>query len=111
MFKRLPCLAAAMLCAILAFCSLTVLADPETGSHALADKIAKAHQSGEQFTEATLFAPAIAPKHSTALDEETILRPLSEAVASLFATHPEGLSVTVHTEAGKAYTLEMLRSY
>src|ERR1043165_1692705 len=98
MFKRLPCLAAAMLCAILAFCSLTVLANPESGSHALADKIAKAHQTGQQFSEATLFASATAPKHSGVLDEETILQPLSGSVASLFASHPEGVSITVRTD-------------
>lgn len=111
MFIRLYRMPVAILAAICTLFSFAASASPETDGRALADKISKAHLSGQRFTEATLFAPATGQKHAGVLDEETILQPLSNAVSSLFSTHPEAVSITVKTESGKAYTLEMMRSY
>ncbi len=86
-------------------------AAPAAGAHALSDKIAAARAAGQVFREATLFAPAQGPKHAAILDAETSLEALAGPVSELFALHPQAVSLTVKTAAGKAYTLQMLRSY
>jgi hypothetical protein len=104
-------IAATILVVVSFLYSSNAKAAPDEGTHALAEKIAKAHRSGQHFAEAMLFAPASAPRHTGILDEETALQPLPATISGLFTTHPGAVSVTVSTETGKSYTLEMLRSY
>jgi hypothetical protein len=101
----------AVIAAIFNLFSFAAGASPETNGRALADRVAKAHLSGQQFTKAILFEPAAGHKHAGILDAETNLQPIGGAITSLFATHPDAVSITLKTETGSAYTLEMLRSY
>ncbi len=99
------------LATILSIAALLLLAPAAMAGHALAAKVAAARAGGQAFTEATLFTSAEGAKHSDMLARETLLRAIPGAAASLCQSHPEALSITLRTAAGKAYTLEMLRAY
>ena len=79
--------------------------------HGLYRRIQQAHSSGIAFTQDSLFTSvANGKKMPSLLRQETLLRPIPDAVARLYRGAPEAISITLRTDAGKAYTLDLLRS-
>ncbi len=75
----------------------------------LATAIRRAEHSGTTFQAVTLFSAAPGRSQS-ALDNETLLVPQAEAIAHLYASRSEAVSLTLQTAAGQTYTLQLLAS-
>lgn len=76
----------------------------------MSDEVASAKKRGVQFTEQRLFEIADAPKHTSILNKETLLRPNNNAILKLYNEYPEGITVEMRTDEGKTVVLEMLKS-
>lgn len=111
MHSALRFLAAALLFALCSALPQTSFGTPDEPAHGLFDRIAKAQKAGYEFRSVSLFAPAGGASHSDILKQESLLLPIGAEVSDLFQSKPDAVSLTLHTAAGQAYTLLMLRSY
>lgn len=86
------------------------MAGPERGPHALSDRVARAHASGQVFTRTSLFSIAN-PRHTPMLGAASILLPRAAEIRRLYQQPQQALSLSLSTAAGKTYTLELLRTH
>jgi len=76
----------------------------------LYQKNTAAHLAGSSFFPQNLFHKQVAAKHLDILTEESILQLDPAAVSQLYTNHPESISLTLHTDDGKEYSLELLKA-
>jgi hypothetical protein len=90
--------------------SCFVRAREAPAENALARRVAAAHRSDLRFEPIELFKNTTGLKHPAMLRRETLLTPLSGAITALYERHPEGITLSVHDDAGKTFDLELLRT-
>lgn len=99
---------------LLALCVCLLVAPQvkaENEGHALSARVAAAKVAGTEFKEVSLLLPAQGKKHPEVLNYETLFRPDLNAIAQLYQTHPEGITMRLRSDDGKEYELNLLESH
>ena len=100
-----------LLAFLVAVCALTAHAQEDgVKGDALSSKIAAAQASGLPFRPVTLFTSAGGKKHTDLLEKETLLRPIAAQVSALYAARSKAVSLSLRTDEGQEYTLQLLQS-
>ncbi len=82
----------------------------DAAAFGLGERNSAAHARGAEFRDYTLFRPASGLKHSDLVKAETLLELDPAVLTQLLRDRPEALRLSLRTEAGAQYVLELLRS-
>jgi len=99
---------AALLIAICCF-NMVAKAQYEAG-YVLSGEVDNAKTHGVVFQPYTLFNIAGAVKHTNILSKETLLMPDQAAIGRLYIEHPKAIALTLTTDEGQSFVLDLMRS-
>lgn len=99
---------AALLIAICCF-NIVAKAQYEPG-YVLSGEVQDAKARGEHFQPCNLFSIVNAPKHTNVLRKETLLMPDKNAISKLYKEYPIAISLTLNTDDGQSFVLDMMQS-
>ncbi len=99
---------AALLIAICCF-NIVAKAQYEPG-YVLLGEVENAKAHGQRFQPYNLFSIVNAPKHTNVLSKETLLMPDKDAISKLYNEYPKAISLTLNTEDGRSFVLDMMQS-